>query len=358
MSKEYENSNENSMENLEKEIAGEMEDMAKGIKDNVGGASQDMAKDVKDNIGGASQDAAKGTWNNISDKTQDMVKNLKDSAANKTVQDFAKDVKDNVGSTAQDIAKDVKDNVTGKAQDFAKDVKDNVAGKTQDMAKGVRDNVAGRTQDVAKSVKHGLTTDSKEAGKKKITTREMVTIAMLAAVSIILSFFEIQIPIFPSFLKLDIADLPTVIGAIAFGPIGGILVTLIRNLVQLTRTTTGGVGDFANFVMACSLCIPLCLIFRKFKNFKGYVLGSVVGVIVMAAVACLLNYNILIPLFSALFGAPIEAFVGMAQEFNSHVVDLKTLVLFSIGPFNLLKGAIIVIISYPLWKALKKVIRK
>ena len=194
--------------------------------------------------------------------------------------------------------------------------------------------------------------------KTKFTTRHMVTIAMLAAVSIILSFFEIQIPIFPSFLKLDVADLPTVISAIAFGPIGGILVSLIRNLVQLTRTTTGGVGDFANFIMACSLCIPLSLIYRKFKNAKGYVLGAVIGVVVMAAVACLLNYNILIPLFSTLFGAPIEAFVGMAQELNSHIVDLKTLVIFSIGPFNLLKGAIIVIVSYPLWNALKKVIRK
>lgn len=194
--------------------------------------------------------------------------------------------------------------------------------------------------------------------KSKISTRQMVTIAMLAAVAIILSFFEIQIPIFPSFLKLDVADLPVVIGAISFGPLGGILVSLVRNLVQLTRTSTGGIGDLANFIVACSLCIPLSLIYRKLKNAKGYVLGAVVGVIVMTVVACLLNYNFLIPAFSKIFGAPIEAFVGMAQEINSRVVDLKTLVIFSVGPFNLLKGAIVTVVSYPLWNALKKVIKK
>lgn len=196
------------------------------------------------------------------------------------------------------------------------------------------------------------------SSKSKFTTRQAVTIAMLAAIAIILSFFEIQIPIFPSFLKLDVADLPVVIGAISFGPVGGIFVTLIRNLVQLTRTSTGGIGDLANFVIASSLCIPLSLIYRKFKTGKSYVLGAVVGVIVMTVVACILNYTVLIPTFSVVFGAPIEAFVGMAQQINSKVVSFETLVLFAVGPFNLLKGTIVVLISYPLWNVLKKVIRK
>ena len=203
-----------------------------------------------------------------------------------------------------------------------------------------------------------MSTNTSTEKKGKLSTRQMVTLAMLAAIAIILSFFEIQIPIFPSFLKLDVADLPVVIGAIAYGPVGGVFVTLIRNLVQLTRTSTGGIGDLANFVIASSLCIPLSLIYRRLKSGKGYALGAVIGGIVMTVVACILNYTILIPTFSVVFGAPIEAFVGMAQAVNPSVVSFETLVLFSVGTFNLLKGTLIVLVSYPVWNALKKVIKK
>ena len=189
--------------------------------------------------------------------------------------------------------------------------------------------------------------------KSRMNTKTMVKIALLAAISVILSFIEFNIPVFPSFLKLDIADVPVVLGSLVFGPQVGIFVELIKNIFSFLRSSTGGIGDLANFIIGCSLVIPLSLIYRKTKTLKGYILGSVVGIIVMTVVACTFNYFVLIPAYSALFGAPIEAFVGMVNKLNPAVVDLKTMVILSIGPFNLLKGAINCILGYLLMNGLK-----
>lgn len=191
---------------------------------------------------------------------------------------------------------------------------------------------------------------------KRMDTKKVVKIGMLSAVSIVLMMFELALPIFPSFLKLDISDLPALVGAITMGPVAGVMIELVKNLLHLFKTSTAGVGELANFLVGIALVLPMGVCFQKHRNLLGYAAGAVLGTICMVAVACVFNYYVLIPAFAVAFGAPVEAFVEMAQAVNSHVVDLKTLVLLAVGPFNVVKAIIVAIIGYPVCKMAKQVL--
>lgn len=194
------------------------------------------------------------------------------------------------------------------------------------------------------------------ASRNTISTSNLVKIGMLGAVSIVLMQFELVLPIFPNFLKMDISDLPALVGAVAMGPMAGVLIELIKNILHLFKTSTGGVGEIANFLVGIALVVPIGFCYKKNKSLSGFIIGTVLGTISMVIVACIFNYYILIPAFSKVFGAPVEAFVQMAQAVNSHVVDLKTLVFWAIAPFNVLKAIVVAIIGYPLCKLLAKVL--
>jgi len=192
--------------------------------------------------------------------------------------------------------------------------------------------------------------------RKAMDTSKMVKIGMLSAVSIVLMMFELALPIFPSFLKMDISDLPALIGAVSMGPVAGVLIELIKNVLHLFKTSTAGVGELANFIMGISLVVPIGFFYKKKKNLISFIQGTVIGCITMVVVACAFNYYILIPAYAVAFGAPVEAFVEIANKVNGAVVDLKTLIFFAIAPFNVVKAIIVAAIGYPLCKILGRVL--
>ena len=149
----------------------------------------------------------------------------------------------------------------------------------------------------------------KKQSVKRMDTKQVVKIGMLSAVSIVLMMFELALPIFPSFLKLDISDLPALVGAVTMGPVAGVMIELVKNLLHLLKTSTAGVGELANFLVGVALVLPMGICFKKHKNLLGYVQGVVLGTVCMVAVACVFNYYVLIPAFAVAFGAPVEAFV-------------------------------------------------
>ena len=85
--------------------------------------------------------------------------------------------------------------------------------------------------------------------------RYLAVTAMLSAVSFILMFLDFPIPfLIPSFIQMDVSELPALVGAFAFGPVCGVLVCLVKNLLHLFITTTGGVGELSKFFSGCILC--------------------------------------------------------------------------------------------------------
>lgn len=191
--------------------------------------------------------------------------------------------------------------------------------------------------------------------RKSIDTSKLVKIGMLSAVSLVLMMFEISFPIFPFFLKMDLSDLPALIGTIAMGPASGIMIELIKNILHLFKTSTAGVGELANFLVGIAFVVPIGIFYKKNRTLKSFIFGTVIGTVLMIITACLFNYYILIPTFAKAFGTDIKEFVDIAHQITPVVVDLKTLILFAIAPFNLLKAVIVAPVGYFLCKVLKPI---
>lgn len=193
---------------------------------------------------------------------------------------------------------------------------------------------------------------------RRTDTSKVVKIGMLSAVSIVLMMFEISFPIFPFFLKMDISDIPALVGTVAMGPLAGVLIELIKNVLHLFKTSTAGVGELANFLTGIALVVPIGVMYKKNHTLKNFVIGSIIGACVMVVVACVFNYYILIPAFAKAFGTDIEEFVNIANAVTPMVVDFKTLIFFSIAPFNLLKAVIVAPVAYLVCKVLKPVFNR
>ena len=116
-------------------------------------------------------------------------------------------------------------------------------------------------------------------------TRKLVGTAMLAAVSVVLMFLAFPVPLMPSFIKLDLAELPALIGAFAYGPLAGAAVCLVKNLVSLMKSSSGGVDTLCNFLLGVLFVVPAGLIYKKNRTRKGALIGSLVGAATMAIVS-------------------------------------------------------------------------
>lgn len=185
---------------------------------------------------------------------------------------------------------------------------------------------------------------------------KLIKISLMGVIAFVIMFLEFAIPIFPSFLKIDISDIPAIITGFALGPIAGVAVELVKNILHLFRTSTSGIGELANFLVGSAFVFPAAYLYSKKKDKKTAIMGMMIGTISMAVVGGIANYYILLPFYSNFI--PIEAIVGMAAAVNSLVVDLKTLILYAIIPFNLVKGIVLTLITIPVYKKVSKVLHR
>lgn len=177
-------------------------------------------------------------------------------------------------------------------------------------------------------------------------------VAMLSAVAAILMYLEIPIPLVPPFLRLDFSDIPALLAGFAMGPLAGVAVLLIKNAVHAMASWSFLVGELANFTIGVSFVLPAAIIYKKNKNKRSAIIGMIIGGLTMAVIAGLLNYFVLIPLYATVLDFPVEAIVGMSNEVNKLIVDLKSLILIGITPFNLLKAAINTLLTALIYKPL------
>lgn len=191
---------------------------------------------------------------------------------------------------------------------------------------------------------------------KKLSVSKMTKIAMLSVLAFVLMQFELMLPIFPSFLKIDVSDLPALIGAFAMGPIAAIAIEAVKNLLHLMQTTTGGVGELANFAIGCSIAVPAAIIYGKSKSKKSAIIGLAVGTVCMTVVGALANYFVIIPFYTAFM--PIEAIVELGTIINPAINSVATLVLFGIVPFNIFKGIVLSVLTLLLYKRISPILHK
>lgn len=195
--------------------------------------------------------------------------------------------------------------------------------------------------------------------KKRMKTRNMVSIAMLAAVAVVLMLFEFPLPFLPPFYKLDASELPVIIGAFAMGPWAGVLIELIKVLLNLLidGTTTVFVGEFANFLIGCSYVVPASLVYYYRKSKKNAVVGLIVGTMTCAVVGCLLNAYLLLPAYSKAFHMEIDALIAMGTAANKAIDSMLTFVLFATAPLNILKCGMVSVITMLIYKPISRILK-
>lgn len=195
--------------------------------------------------------------------------------------------------------------------------------------------------------------------KTKNKIRMMAQIGMLSAIAVVLMLFEIPLPFAPSFYEIDFSEVPVLIGSLAMGPLAGAAIELVKILLNfaINGTTTAGVGELANFLIGCAMVVPAAWIYKKKHTRTGAIVGMVTGTLFMAFVGCFLNAFVLLPTYAKAFGMPIDALVGMGTAVNSHITSLTTFVIFAVAPFNLLKGFLVSLIVFLIYKKISPIFK-
>ncbi len=207
--------------------------------------------------------------------------------------------------------------------------------------------------------------------RSAITTRELVTIGLLSGLAYVLMLIHLPFK-FLGFLEVEFSDIPAVIAALQFGPFAGVVVELIKNLIKaLTASTTGMIGELANFIISSAFMIPVGALYklRKLKNIRNsgtavhsdtknrwngayLIMIFIVATISFVAAGALVNYFITLPLYAKLFGG-MDVVVGAASAHMSAIKNAAGLVILGITPFNIVKGIGMSVLGYLTYKMLK-----
>ena len=191
--------------------------------------------------------------------------------------------------------------------------------------------------------------------KNKLTARSMAAIAMLAAVSFVLMLFDFSVPFMPSFIKMDLSELPALVGAFALGPVSGVAVCLVKNLLHLFVTSTGGVGELSNFMLGAVFTGVAGWMYQRSKTRRGAFVGALAGAVCMAVVSVFSNYYIVYPVYTAFM--PMEGIIAAYQAIYSGIDNLwKALILFNM-PFTFVKGMLVTAVTFLIYKKIAPILR-
>ncbi len=190
--------------------------------------------------------------------------------------------------------------------------------------------------------------------KTNSKTRLLAGCGMLSAAAIALQYLEVPIPIIPSFIKLDFSDLPELIGAFAYGPVAGVIIALVKNIIHLAVSQSGYVGELSNFMLGAVFAFVAGIIYKKHNNKKGAFIGGAVGALCMAAVSFPLNEFIVYPFYYNFMNK--AAVLGMYQAILPSIKNIEEALLVFNVPFTFIKGLICVVISMLIYKPLSGVL--
>ncbi len=188
-------------------------------------------------------------------------------------------------------------------------------------------------------------------------TRVIAGCGLLTAVAVILQFVEVPIPIMPSFIKLDFSDLPEIIGAFVYGPIAGVLITLVKNIIHIAVSDSGWVGELSNFLLGATFAFVAGVIYKQKKTKKNALIAGIVGALSMALVSVPVNYFLIYPLYYSILNFPEEAVLKLYQMILPNMKSiLQSLLVFNM-PYTFVKGLLCVIITMFIYKPLSPILK-
>ncbi len=194
---------------------------------------------------------------------------------------------------------------------------------------------------------------------KKDTTHKLTVAAMLSAVAFILMFIEFPIPmLIPAFIKMDFSDLPALLGAFALGPVYGVVISFMKNLLHIVikGTSTACVGELSNFILGAIFSAVAGYLYKHHKSRKTAIIGAVAGAVAMGVLSVPSNYFVVYPAYVQFYHMPLEAILGMYQAILPSADSLiKCLIIFNL-PFTLVKGLLDAVLCMLIYKPLSPIL--
>ncbi|MBQ5867699.1 MAG: ECF transporter S component [Oscillospiraceae bacterium] len=184
-------------------------------------------------------------------------------------------------------------------------------------------------------------------------SRRICIIAICGAIAAVLHIMDFPLLFLaPEFYKLDFSELPVMLCGFYLGPSAAVFCEVIKILLKLLLkgTSTAFVGDFANFVVGCSLVLPASIIYHTRKSRNSALFGSIVGTLVLTFIGSLFNAVYLLPKFSQLYGIPMDAIIAMGASINGGITNVYSFVMLAVAPLNLIKGTMISTLTMLLYK--------
>lgn len=192
--------------------------------------------------------------------------------------------------------------------------------------------------------------------KNKIYVRYIAVTGILSAAAFALQLIEIPLPmLIPSFIKFDFSDLPALIGAFSLGPVCGVMIQFLKNLLHASVSTTSFVGELSNFLLGSVFVGSAGIIYKFKKTKKGAVIAAFAGALLMAAAALPLNYFIVYPFYynfipeKTILAAYQAILPGMKSIFQS-------LICFNV-PFTFAKGVADAVVTFIIYKRISPLLK-
>jgi len=199
-------------------------------------------------------------------------------------------------------------------------------------------------------------TELKEKKKSTaLSVRNMVVTALMSAMATVLELLNFSVPFMPGFIKFDFSELPALIASFALGPSYGVVVCLVKNIVNLLQTTTGGIGELSNFILGASFVLIAGLVYKHKKTRMGAFIGSVAGAVCMSVIGVFSNYFVVYPIYTKMM--PLEVIIKMYHDILPLVDNLLEALLVFNMPFTFLKGMVNVLITFVIYKHIAPIIK-
>ncbi len=206
-----------------------------------------------------------------------------------------------------------------------------------------------------------MKTEMEKSGKivwfPKFTTKNLAVLGILTAISFIFyMFLKFPMPfMFPSWLDMQFSDLPAMLGSFALGPVGGVIIIVLKCLIKMPFSSTQCVGELADIIVGTANVFTAGIYYQYHKSKKGAIFALLIGTGVATLVSLFANAFILIPFFKTAYGW--GAIIGMAKALFPNISEQNFYLYYlplSVLPFNILRCIVCAVLTYFVYKPLSK----
>lgn len=197
------------------------------------------------------------------------------------------------------------------------------------------------------------------SNRRSNSVKTVAFVGMLGALSCVLHLFRFPLPFVPAFYDFDIAELPALFAGFFMGPVAGCGVVLVKCVLKILfqGSQTVFVGDLSNLLGSMTFILTASLIYRRMHTKRGAKIALTVSTVVVSVVYVFLNAYVMLPMYSSLYGLPIQTIVDMGHAVNPWVHDTVSLMIFAVFPFNILKHGATSLLTYLLYKRVGNALR-